>query len=79
MLIDEKELSKKYRTNVPKLIKLLKKGRSDVEVANHIGIDLMVLRQIKSEIELKHRRQRLEAQKEQHPLALNVPSNTTFF
>ena len=77
-MVDEKKLSKKYRTNVPHLIKLLKRGHSDIEIASHIGIDLINLRQIKSEIELTHRRQRLE-QKKEHRLSLNVPNNTTFF
>ncbi|MCL5290884.1 MAG: hypothetical protein ACOY35_11190 [Bacillota bacterium] len=61
---DEKALSKKYRTSVTRLIKLWKDGRSDVEVASQTGIDLMTLRQIKSDIELAHRRIRLEKKKE---------------
>ncbi|SHF11773.1 hypothetical protein SAMN02745133_01863 [Desulforamulus putei DSM 12395] len=62
--IDEKALSKKYRTSVSRLIKLWKEGRSDVEVATQTGVDLMTLRQIKSDIELAHRRLRLEKKKE---------------
>ncbi|MBM7855167.1 peroxiredoxin family protein [Desulfohalotomaculum tongense] len=62
--VDEKKLSKKYRTNVGGLIAAWKKGRSDVEIACSTGIDLFTLKQIKSEIELAHRRQRLEEKKE---------------
>ena len=63
-VVDEKKLSKKYRTNVHYLIQSWKNGRSDVEIATNTGVDLFTLRQIKSEIELAHRRQRLEQKKE---------------
>ncbi|WP_003540797.1 hypothetical protein [Desulfotomaculum nigrificans] len=61
--IDTRALSKKYRTSVAKLIKLWKKGQSDVEIASETGIDLMTLRQIKTDIQLAHRRLRLEQKK----------------
>ncbi|WP_031516389.1 hypothetical protein [Desulfofalx alkaliphila] len=62
-IIDAKKLSKKYRTNVQYLIRAWKKGRSDSEIACSTGIDLFTLRLIRSEIELAHRRQRLENKK----------------
>ena len=62
--IDEKALSKRYRTSVSKIIKLWKNGRDDMEVASLTGLDQFTLRQIKSDIELAHRRTRLEKKKE---------------
>ncbi|MEG6617130.1 hypothetical protein V6C27_12000 [Peptococcaceae bacterium 1198_IL3148] len=61
--VDEKKLSKKYRTNVSSLIRWWKNGKSDVEIATATGIDLLTLKKIKSEIEIAHRRQRLEQKK----------------
>ncbi|SHK33816.1 hypothetical protein [Desulforamulus aeronauticus] len=62
--IDEKALSKRYRTSVSKIIKLWKSGRNDMEVASLTGLDQFTLRQIKSDIELAYRRTRLEKKKE---------------
>ncbi len=62
--IDEKALSKRYRTSVSKIIKLWKSGRNDMEVASLTGLDQFTLRQIKGDIELAHRRTRLEKKKE---------------
>ena len=62
--IDEKALSKKYRTSVTRLISFWKKGKSDVEIATQTGIDLYTLRQIKTDIELAHRKLRLDKKKE---------------
>lgn len=57
--IDEKSLCKKYRTNVARLIRAWKKGLSDIEIARETGIDLLKLQQIKTDIELAHRRLRM--------------------
>ncbi|WP_066634228.1 hypothetical protein [Desulfolucanica intricata] len=62
--IDVKILSKKYRINVDKLINAWKKGYSNMEVARSFNIDLSTIHQIKSDIELAHRRIRLEQRKE---------------
>lgn len=62
--IDEKSLSKKYRTSVTRLIRAWKCGRSDVEIASQTGVDLTTLYQIKADIELAHRRLRLEKKKQ---------------
>lgn len=62
--IDEKSLCKKYRTNVVKLISAWKRGLTDMEIARSTGIDLATLNQIKSDIELAHRRVRLSRKKE---------------
>lgn len=65
--IDEKSLCKKYRTNVVPLIRAWKKGFSDMEIARETGIDLWKLQQIKTDIELAHRRLRLAKKKESLP------------
>ncbi|AQS57818.1 hypothetical protein [Desulforamulus ferrireducens] len=75
--IDEKALSKRYRTSVSKIIRLWKSGRSDMEVASLTGLDLFTLRQIKNDIELAHRRARLEKKKE--ALAKNQASLNQIF
>lgn len=64
MEINIEKLSKKYRTNVPKLVQAWKKGSSDLEISYRTGINLVTLSQIKSDIELAHRRVRLERKKE---------------
>ncbi|MCL5056558.1 MAG: hypothetical protein M1130_00880 [Actinobacteria bacterium] len=56
--IDEKSLCKKYRTNVARLIRAWKKGFTDMEIAQETGIDPIKLQQIKSDIEMAHRRLR---------------------
>ncbi|CCO08559.1 hypothetical protein [Desulforamulus hydrothermalis] len=61
---DARALSKKYRTSVAKLIKMWKNGQSDVEIATLTGIDLLTLRQIKTDIEMAHRKLRLAKRKE---------------
>lgn len=71
--MDEKKLSKKYRTNVSNLIRWWKAGKSDAEIASSIGIDAFTLQAIKSEIEIAHRRHRLEQKKA--ALGFNQSSN----
>ncbi len=65
--IDEKSLCKKYRTNVARLVKAWKKGLSDMEIARETGIDLLRLQQIKTDIEMAHRRLRLARKKNAAP------------
>lgn len=62
--IDEKSLSKKYRTNVHSLIRAWKKGLSDSDLARITGMDAFTLQQIRNDIELAHRRLRLAKRKE---------------
>lgn len=62
--IDEKTLSKKYRTNVGRLIRAWKHGLSDQEITFRTGVKPSTLYLIKQDIELTHRRIRL-AQKKQ--------------
>ena len=61
--IDEKAFSKRYRTNVKKIITAWKKGYSDMEISKFTGLDLPTLQRIKTDIELTHRRIRLEKRK----------------
>lgn len=64
MQIDEKALSKKYGTDVKKLIRAWKRGSTDQDIANKTGIRPTTLYMIKQDLELAHRRLRL-AQKRQ--------------
>ena len=61
--INEKELCRKYRTNVHRLIRAWKHGLSDEEIARATGIDQGTLQQIREDIELAHRRLRLVQKK----------------
>ena len=61
--MDDKELSKKYRTNVGKLIRAWKRGISDQEITVKTGIAPSTLHLIKQDIELTHRHMRLAQKK----------------
>ncbi len=61
--VDDKELSKKYRTNVGKLIRAWKRGISDQEIATKTGVATSTLHLIKQDIELTHRHMRLAQKK----------------
>jgi len=62
--LDEKTLSKKYRTDVNRLIRAWKKGLSDQEISFRTGIKPSILRLIRQDIELEHRRHRLAEKKQ---------------
>jgi hypothetical protein len=62
--LDEKTLSKKYRTDVNRLIRAWKKGCSDQEIAFRTGVKPSTLYLIKQDIELDHRRHRLNQKKQ---------------
>jgi len=62
--VDEKTLSKKYCTDVKKLIRAWKSGFTDQDIAVKTGIRPSTLYMIKQDLELAHRRIRL-AQKKQ--------------
>jgi len=61
--IDEKALSRKYRTDVSRLIRAWKHGFSDQEITERTGIKPSILHLIKQDIELAHRRVRLAQKK----------------
>ncbi len=61
--VDDKELSKKYRTNVGRLIRAWKRGISDQEITAKTGIAPATLHLIKQDIELTHRHIRLAQKK----------------
>lgn len=72
--INVKKLAKKYRTNVEKIISAWKKGYSDEEILKLTGIDMFTLQQLKTDIELAHRRLRVERrgrQPKQHHIFLS--------
>lgn len=62
--IDEKTLSKKYGTDVKRLIRAWKRGFTDQDIAEKTGVKPTTLYMIKQDLELAHRRIRL-AQKKQ--------------
>ncbi len=51
-------LSKKYRCDVNRLIRLWKSGLSDFEISQNLGIDLFKVLQIRQEIAYLHERER---------------------
>jgi len=61
--VDEKALSKKYRTNVGRLIRAWKHGITDQEITVKTGIAPVTLHLIKQDIELTHRHIRLAQKK----------------
>lgn len=61
---DEKTLSKKYRTDVGRLIRAWKHGLSDQEITLRTGVKPSTLYLVKQDIELAHRRYRLAQKKE---------------
>lgn len=61
--VDDKELSKKYRTNVGRLIRAWKSGISDQEIIKTTRIAPSTLHLIKQDIELTHRHMRLARKK----------------
>lgn len=61
--VDDKMLSKKYRTNVGRLIRAWKHGISDQEIVAKTGIAPSTLHLIKQDIELTHRHMRLAQKK----------------
>lgn len=75
---DEKKLSKKYRTDVGRLIRAWKNGLSDQEIIFRTGIKPSTLFLIKQDIELAHRRFRL-AQKNQAPAQPQAPGQHQIF
>jgi len=62
--VEEKKLCKKYRTNVGRLIRAWKQGLSDQEINLKTGIKMSTLYLIKQDIELTHRKERLERRKQ---------------
>ena len=62
--VDEKTLSKKYGTDVKKLIRAWKKGFTDQDIAVKTGIRPSTLYMIKQDLELAHRRIRLDQKKQ---------------
>jgi hypothetical protein len=76
--LDEKTLSKKYRTDVNRLIRAWKKGLSDQEISFRTGVKPSILQLIKQDIELDHRRHRL-AEKKQALAQAQAPGQYQIF
>ena len=75
---DEKALSKKYRTDVGRLIRAWKKGFSDQDITLKTGVKASTLFLIKQDLELAHRRFRL-AQKKDAPVQGRAPGQYQIF
>ncbi|NLW25627.1 MAG: hypothetical protein GXY91_10415 [Clostridia bacterium] len=58
--IDIKKLSKKYKTDINKIIRAWKADKTDMEISQALNIDLLKLLQIRQEIEDAHLKQRQE-------------------
>jgi len=58
--LDIDKLTRKYRTNVPRIIKAWKKGLNDLEISLSLGVDYSTLRQLKNDIETEHLRARYQ-------------------
>ncbi|HHU86151.1 MAG: hypothetical protein ACOX86_01905 [Pelotomaculaceae bacterium] len=76
--LDERTLSKKYRTDVNRLIRAWKKGLSDQEISFRTGVKPSTLHLIKQDIELDHRRHRL-AEKKQALAQAQAPGQYQIF
>ena len=61
--VDDKMLSKKYRTNVGRLIRAWKHGLPDQEITAKTGVAPATLHLIRQDIELMHRHERLAQKK----------------
>lgn len=77
--VDEKTLSKKYRTDVGRLIKAWKHGLSDQEINLKTGVKSSTLYLIKQDIELAHRRIRLAQKKQALAQAQALGQYQSFF
>ncbi|OPY58653.1 MAG: hypothetical protein A4E55_00705 [Pelotomaculum sp. PtaU1.Bin035] len=77
--LDEKALSKKYGTDVSRLIRAWKRGSSDQEITGKTGIKPSTLYLIKQDIELTHRRIRLAQKKQALAQAQALEKHQIFF
>lgn len=56
--INTAALSKKYKCDVNRLIRLWKKGKTDFEISQSLGIDILKIMQVRQEITFLHERDR---------------------
>lgn len=77
--VDEKSLSKKYRTDVGRLIRAWKRGLSDQEIIFKTGVKPSTLYLVKQDIELSHRRFRLAQKKQELALGSQAPGQYQIF
>jgi hypothetical protein len=57
--IDSKFLSKKYKTDVKRVVSSMKSGFTDFEISRRLGIDICQLAQLRYDIELAHQRHKI--------------------
>lgn len=58
VMLDEQKLTKKYKVNVPRIIRAWKKGYSDVEISEALYVDLGTLNQLRYDIETEYLKSR---------------------
>ena len=56
-------LSKKYKCDVNRLVRCWKKGETDFEIANSLGIDILTILQVRREITCICEKERQKTQK----------------
>lgn len=56
--VNVKKLSKKYKTDINKIIRAWKDNISDTEISEALHVDLLMLMQIRQEIEDAHIKER---------------------
>ncbi|MDA8235715.1 MAG: hypothetical protein M0Z31_13125 [Clostridia bacterium] len=57
---DTEKLIRKYKTNIPRIIKAWKKGCNDIEISLSLGVDYSMLQQIRHDLETEHLRSRYQ-------------------
>lgn len=60
-------LAKKYKCDVNRLIRCWKNGRTDFEISQDLGLDMLKILQIRQEITYLHEKDRQLSQKKSFP------------
>ena len=60
-------LSKKYKCDVGRLVRLWKKDKGDIEISQNLGIDIMKVMQIRHEIAYLCEKERQQRDKKSFP------------
>lgn len=73
-IVNAAALSKKYKCDVKKIIQAWKKEKSDFEISQKLGIDMLKILQIRQEISYLHEKERhlqLKRSRKGYPLHTN--------
>lgn len=66
-LVNTAALSKKYKCDVNRLIRFWKKGKSDFEISQSLGLDMIKILQVRQEIAYIHERERQQRLRKSKP------------